>query len=111
MEKLHFTFKDYIDGQGEAYFYEQLSLPVHNAARLNELSSGQQQRLLLAMAILSDTKILLLDEPGSFLDVQAKTWLQSLIKTYSKDRVIVIASNDDEDLSLCSKAINISDYH
>ena len=109
--KLHFTFKDFIDGQNESMFYEQLELPVSKSARLSELSSGQQQRLLLGMAVMSDTEILLLDEPGSFLDLNAKEWLHGLLSKYASNRIVVIASNDAKDLVLCSQSIDISDYH
>ena len=75
------------------------------------MSSGQQQRLQLAMAILSDTDILLLDEPGSYLDESAKAWLQTLIERNSENRVVVVASNDEHDLKHCNQSLLISDYH
>lgn len=109
--KLHFTFKEFVNEQNEVQFFEQLDLPVRKSARLSELSSGQQQRLLLAMAIMSDTEILLLDEPGSFLDIKAKAWLKDLLLKYAANRIVVIASNDADDLMMCSESINISDYH
>ncbi len=109
--KLHFTFKEFVNEQNEFQFFEQLDLPVSKYARLSELSSGQRQRLLLAMAIMSDTEILLLDEPGSFLDIHAKVWLKALLLKYAANRVVVIASNDADDLMMCSESIDISDYH
>ena len=108
---LHFRFKNIIHDQDEHWFYEQMNLPVKKSARLNELSSGQQQRLQLAMAILSETDILLLDEPGSYLDEPAKAWLQTLIASNIDDRIVVVASNDDDDLKLCNHSILISNYH
>lgn len=108
---LHFKFKNIVNGQDQHWFYQQMNLPVKKSARLNELSSGQQQRLQLAMAILSESDILLLDEPGSYLDDSAKAWLQALIASNVDDRILVVASNDDSDLKLCDHSILISDYH
>ena len=108
---LHFKFKNIIQGKNLDWFYDQMALPIKRSARLHELSSGQQQRLQLAMAILSDTDILLLDEPGSYLDESAKTWLQTLIERNSENRVVVVASNDEQDLKHCDQSLLISDYH
>jgi ABC-type multidrug transport system ATPase subunit len=108
---LHFRFKNIINGQAESWFYDQMNLPVNKSARLNELSSGQQQRLHLAMAILSDTDILLLDEPGSYLDESANAWLQNLIANNAHNRLVIVASNDDGDLKHCDHSILVSDYH
>jgi ABC-type multidrug transport system ATPase subunit len=108
---LHFRFKNIINGQAESWFYDQMNLPVNKSARLNELSSGQQQRLHLAMAILSDTDILLLDKPGSYLDESANAWLQNLIANNAHNRLVIVASNDDGDLKHCDHSILVSDYH
>ena len=49
------------------------------------LSLGQQQRALLAREIVSDPKVLLLDEPVSHLDTPTKKDILDFIKTLNKD--------------------------
>lgn len=55
-----------------------------------ELSGGQQQRVLLARALCSTEKLLLLDEPAASLDPKATNELYSLIKSLNRDSGITI---------------------
>jgi ABC-type multidrug transport system ATPase subunit len=78
---------------------------------LIQFSSGMKQRVKLALAILSDTPILLLDEPVSNLDVKAQIWYQSLIENYTKDRTVIVCSNTIEsEYRFCTNRINIEDF-
>ena len=70
-----------------------------------------KQRVKLALALLSDTPIVLLDEPTTNLDVQGATWYQNLLRTYSPNRLVLIATNVEEDYAFfCSETIVLSDY-
>lgn len=74
-----------------------------------ELSTGQQQRIKLAAATIHNPDILLLDEPGSNLDIAGKEIILSLVETYKhSDRMIVIASNQQDELKLCDEIIELS---
>lgn len=61
----------------------------------NELSGGQQQKVALAASLALDAKILLLDEPFSFLDESADNELIGLLtELHHKGITIVIATHD-----------------
>ncbi len=45
----------------------------------NQLSGGQQNRLLLAQLLLSEPDVMLLDEPSNHLDLPATQWLESFL--------------------------------
>ena len=74
-------------------------------------SSGMKQRTKLALAILSDVDLILLDEPLSNLDKQGEIWYRNLAEVYLADKTVVVCSNHNEaEYFFCKKAINISDY-
>ena len=74
-------------------------------------SSGMKQRVRLALAILSDTPLLLLDEPTSDLDKKAIDWYQNLINNYSKNRLIFVCSNQQEyEYPFCNKQLFIEEF-
>lgn len=67
----------------------------HWAARkVQTLSSGQRQRVMLARAVAQDTPILLLDEPTNFLDVEATDEVfQLLSHLVQQGKIIIVATH------------------
>lgn len=76
-----------------------------------QLSSGMLQRLKLTLTLLSNTEILLLDEPCANLDDQAISWYQEKLKALKNERLLIICSNNkQEEHFLCNKTINLEQY-
>jgi zinc/manganese transport system ATP-binding protein len=65
-------------------------------APIGHLSGGEQQRLLIAQALITDPKILLLDEPLSNLDINHAQEIIALLTEIAKHRgvTIVLVSHD-----------------
>lgn len=103
MLTFHQKFKKFRQPITFAEFEQKIRLTGQKDKTLQYFSSGMKQKIQLALAILSDTPILLLDEPTSYLDHDAKAWFKSLLEENTKNRVVIIASNDDYDLELCGK--------
>ena len=73
----------------------------------HELSGGQRQRVALARAFLSPSDVLLLDEPTTFLDAQARTSIRSLMKEAfaSYPGVVVLVSHDEAETNELATAV------
>ncbi|MDR1952436.1 MAG: metal ABC transporter ATP-binding protein [Elusimicrobiota bacterium] len=72
----------------------------------SELSGGQQQKVLLARALCSAEKLLILDEPASSLDPSAAADLYALLKKINdKSIAIIIVSHDLTNSFLNSKKV------
>jgi ABC-type multidrug transport system ATPase subunit len=79
--------------------------------QLKNFSSGMKQRVRLLLAILSDTPLLLLDEPCSNLDRQAMEWYGNLIRAHQSGRTIIVCSNQvKEEYFFCTEEISIHNF-
>jgi zinc transport system ATP-binding protein len=61
---------------------------------IGELSGGELQRTLLARAIISSPRLLVLDEPDTHVDNLFETELYSLLKELNKNITILLVSHD-----------------
>ena len=76
----------------------------------NELSGGNQQKVLLGKWVRDDAKILMFDEPTHGVDIHAKQEIYSIIRNAAKNGagVIVVSSELDELIELSDRIIMIN---
>ncbi len=108
MLDFHSRFKSLTVEKQEALRIVNLSRAADRQIRY--YSSGMKQRLKLAQAFLSNTPILLLDEPTTNLDAEGAALYHQLIKEHSSNRLVIISSNDRQEYNFCDEVIAIGDY-
>ncbi|MCS7195723.1 MAG: metal ABC transporter ATP-binding protein [Aquificaceae bacterium] len=59
-----------------------------------KLSGGEQQKVLLALALTTNPELLLLDEPMTGLDIHAQEHIEQVLRDVSKERTVVVVSHD-----------------
>lgn len=74
-------------------------------------SSGMKQRVRLAIALLTESEVVLLDEPAANLDHKAIEWYRNLVDENRSNRILIICSNSQsEEHDFCTSSIVIDDY-
>ena len=106
----HFQFKKPLQQRSTGEILEILGLEKHKSKAISQFSSGMKQRVKLALAIFSEVPFLLLDEPTTNLDKQGVTWYLDLVQQFTKDRILVICSNDPREFDFCEKKIALEDF-
>ncbi len=99
------------DPQAGQQLIDQLELSEHRGKRVGELSGGLKQRLALAIAMLNNPQILILDEPTSNLDLHGRDELIDLLNLLKKEGKTLIFSSHrlDEVLSLADRVLVVQD--
>ncbi|KTR53551.1 ABC transporter ATP-binding protein [Curtobacterium oceanosedimentum] len=70
-----------------------VGMTEHRRTRVQKLSTGQKQRHALAIALLAQPRLLILDEPTNGLDPQGIRWLRELIRHYAGQGNSVLISS------------------
>jgi zinc/manganese transport system ATP-binding protein len=83
-------------------------------ARVGNLSGGEQQRVLIAHALISEPRLLLLDEPLANLDVRSEHAVVDLLSRIARDRrigVLLSAHDMNPLLEAMDRIVYIADGH
>jgi ABC-type multidrug transport system ATPase subunit len=108
--EFHATFKTLQSSITVNDIIERIGLKNSAHKQIRYFSSGMKQRLKLALAILSDTPLLLLDEPCSNLDKEGYQLYAELIQQFAQHKLIIVGSNDPQEYAFCQQQVNLMDY-
>jgi len=107
----HFKFKRPLPNFDNNQIITLLGMEKSANKGLKFFSSGMKQRVKLALACCSDSKILFLDEPTSNLDTSGENWYLELVaSTSSSGRLLVIGSNQEKEYAFCDEKFAITSY-
>jgi len=79
---------------------ETVSMLDHADRQMGKLSGGEQQRVLIARALASEPRLLLLDEPTASVDATTQTEFYELLDGLKQRMAIVLVSHDISAISV-----------
>ena len=83
------TLKEIVEFTGIAEYLDK---------RIGNLSGGQQQRVMITKALINEPELLILDEPGTAIDINIlKLFYKLLIKLNQEKKITIIWSSHDLD--------------
>ncbi len=107
----HFAFNRQKERDLTVHNIERLSIKTNGPQQLaKDLSGGNQQKVVIGKWLVTNPKILLLDEPTRGIDVGSKSQIYSLIKQLAADGigVIVVSSDIPEILDVSNRIVVLS---
>jgi len=76
--------------------------------QIKNFSSGMKSRLKLALAVFSNSHVLLLDEPCTNMDKEGIATYHYLLDNYLQNRMLIIASNVADEYERCGNKIEVN---
>jgi ABC-2 type transport system ATP-binding protein len=74
------------------------------------LSGGMQRRLNLAMALVHDPEILVLDEPEAGLDPQSRVLVREYVKSLARHKTIILTTHNMDEAERMADRVAIMDH-
>ncbi len=92
------------------YLLNKLLLYKRKDDLLKTYSSGMKQRVKFIFALMHSPQLVILDEPTSNLDEEGKASVYEIIREESQKNIVLIASNEKNDLEICTDIILLEKY-
>jgi zinc transport system ATP-binding protein len=73
---------------------ERMEMAPYAKRRIGELSGGQRQRVFIARALVTQPRLLLLDEPTASIDTKGQAEFFHMLKGLNRDVTIMVVSHD-----------------
>jgi len=84
-----------------------LELAEYRDTLAKDLSGGNKRKLQVGLALIGDSRLVLLDEPTAGLDIEARRRLWDLLIRYKQDRVVILTTHYMDEADLLGDRIGI----
>ena len=88
---------------------EALGLEEVDDKQAGNLSGGMQRRLNIALALIHDPEILILDEPEAGLDPQSRLGVREYIKSLAREKTVLLTTHNMDEADRMSDRVAILD--
>ncbi len=107
----YYKFRKPLNGLSADTILETCQLTEAANKEIRNFSSGMKQRLRLGLAFLTQSKVVLLDEPTSNLDPLGIEWYRDLVAEHLNGRTLLIGSNHQEkEMDFCQHRLEAQDW-
>jgi ABC-2 type transport system ATP-binding protein len=115
LEQLQFIGEMYGLAAGEARrrgmkLLEALDLAEKRSQQTRTLSGGMQRRLNLAMALVHDPEVVVLDEPEAGLDPQSRVLVREYIQTLARQKTVILTTHNMDEAERLVERVAIIDH-
>jgi lipoprotein-releasing system ATP-binding protein len=88
---------------------ERINLTERMTHPIGQLSGGEQQRIAVARALVTEPFLVLADEPTGNLDSQTGAEIGALLKSYSEEKnaIVLIATHNEHMAGICNRVLHL----
>jgi ABC-2 type transport system ATP-binding protein len=99
-----------VSRQRSLQLLKELDLAAKKDALARSLSGGMQRRLNLAMALVHDPEILVLDEPEAGLDPQSRVLVREFVRSQAHRKTIILTTHNMDEAERMADRVAILDH-
>jgi ATP-binding cassette subfamily A (ABC1) protein 3 len=88
-------------------FINRIDLDSKKNTMCKNLSGGEKRKLCIAIALIGNSQLVLLDEPTSGMDVIAKRKLWTFLKEFKNDKIIILTTHSLDEAEYLGDRIGI----
>lgn len=86
---------------------KEVHLETCRKIKIKALSGGMKRRLGIAIALIHDPKVLIVDEPTAGLDPEERIRFRNLLTHFGRDKVVILSTHIAEDIALSCNSLTV----